>query len=70
MVLNETNAWGSRWLRTLAEFVDDSWATLTTMRQRKCLREWSIRLILEYEDSLMRLVTDSVFVDEPCMWCV
>ncbi len=65
MILNETDAWDPRWVRMLAEFVDESLGVQTTARQRVCLREWSTHMILQYERSLIRLCTDSVFVNEP-----
>ncbi len=65
MILNETSAWDPRWVQMLAENVDDSACAQTTAHQRERLRAWSTGLILEHERGLIRLCTDSVFLNEP-----
>ncbi len=65
MIVNETDAWDYRWVRMVASFIDVSWAPLSPLQQRACIREWSYQMIAEHERNQVRLLVASVFLDDP-----
>ncbi len=62
MFVNEVNVWDNRWVQMVAEYLDDSWGVETATCQREHIQQWSARINVQHEHSLVRLCSDAVFV--------
>ncbi len=65
MIANEVDAWDERWVRMVAEFLDDSWGGQVASSQREHIRDWSFCLIMKYESDLVRACVDVTFLQDP-----